>query len=225
MAKQRIFAVRCAPICLSPHCLAVRIWRKYLQTALYIVAAVVCHAPSKCGRIRVRAISKLAGRAPFEERYPFGCADPAVHRGFCRLRKNVAVQGIFKEKTEKVLRNLKVDFIWFGYMGVNDANGHLMVNKTYLSTGRKIDIYLDVVHELCHVKQHLDGRELFDPQYDYVDRPTEIEAYRYAVLEAKRLGLRNAEIRLYLKTEMMSPNALERLIENMGVPLDAPDGG
>lgn len=104
-------------------------------------------------------------------------------------------------------------------MGVSDSDGHLMVNKRYLSTGRKQDIYLDVIHELCHIKQYMEGRELFDPRYDYVDRPTEIEAYRYAVQEAKRVGLSVEEIRVYLKTEMMSTQALERLIRNMGVDL------
>jgi hypothetical protein len=138
-------------------------------------------------------------------------------RGF---EKNRAVQGIFEQETEHVLKNLKVDFIWFGYMGVSDSDGHLMVNKSYLSTGRKLDIYLDVIHELCHVRQHMEGKDLFDPRYDYVDRPTEVEAYRYAVLEAKRIGLSAEEIRLYLKTEMMSTKALERLINNMGVKLD-----
>jgi hypothetical protein len=138
---------------------------------------------------------------------------------FVGFEKNQAVQGIFGRETEVVLRNLKVDFIWFGYMGVSDDDGHLMVNKHYLSTGRKQDIYLDVIHELCHVRQHIDGRDLFDPRYDYVDRLTEIEAYRYAVLEAKRIGLGADEIREYLQTEMMSTQALEKLIKNMGVDL------
>lgn len=141
---------------------------------------------------------------------------------FKGFEKNIAVRGIFGEETEEVLKNLKIDFIWFGYMGVNDDDGHLMVNKRYLSTGRKEDIYLDVIHELCHVKQHMKGRELFDPRYDYVDRPTEIEAYRYAVQEAKRLGLSAAEIRIYLKTEMMSNQAVDRLIKNMGINLEGP---
>ena len=62
----------------------------------------------------------------------------------------------------------------------------------------------------------MDGRALFDPLYDYVDRPTEIEAYRYAVQEAKRIGLSASEFRLYLKTEMMSNAVLDILIRNMG---------
>ena len=137
-------------------------------------------------------------------------------RGF---EKNLAVLGIFGKETEAVLRNLQIDFIWFGYMGVSDDDGHLLVNKRYLSTGSKQDIYLDVIHELCHVKQHMEGRDLFDPRYDYVNRPTEIEAYRYTVQEAKRIGLIAAEIRVYLKTEMMSDEVLDTLIRNMGVDL------
>jgi hypothetical protein len=139
---------------------------------------------------------------------------------FIGFEKNRAVIGIFGKETETVLNNLKIDFVWFGYMGVSDDDGHLMVNKRYLSTGRKKDIYLDVIHELCHVKQHIEGRDLFDSSYDYVDRPTEIEAYRYAVLEAKRIGLSAGEIRVYLKTEMMSSAVLDILIRNMGVDLE-----
>ena len=139
---------------------------------------------------------------------------------FKGFEKNVAVRGIFEEKTDEVLENLKVDFIWFGYMGVDDNNGHLIVNKRYLNSGTKEDIYLDVIHELCHVKQHMEGRDLFDPRFDYVDRPTEVEAYRYAVLEAKRIGLNAADIRQYLKTEWMSNEVLDRLIRNMDVDLE-----
>ena len=108
-------------------------------------------------------------------------------------------------------------------MGVDDNDGHLMVNKSYLNSGDKTDIYLDVVHELCHVKQHLDGQELFNPRYDYVDRPTEVEAYRYTVQEAKRLGLSDERILCYLQTEWMSDEDLERLVKNIGIDLHVTD--
>ena len=106
-------------------------------------------------------------------------------------------------------------------MGVDNTDGHLMVNERYLNNGDKTDIHLDVVHELCHVKQWMDGKDLFDPNYDYVDRPTEIEAYRYTVMEAKRLGLNNSRILDYLKTEWMSTADLHKLIKNMGIELNA----
>ena len=95
-----------------------------------------------------------------------------------------------------------------------------MVNGRYFNSGNKTDIYLDVVHELCHVKQWMEGRELFDPDYDYVDRPTEVEAYRYTVQEAKRIGLSREKILLYLKTEWMSEEDLNRLVKNMNLKLE-----
>ena len=143
---------------------------------------------------------------------------------FKDFEKVAAVKGIFGEKTEEVLSNLKVEFMWFGYMGVDNTDGHLMVNERYLNSGNKTDIYLDIVHELCHVKQWMEGRELFDPNYDYVDRPTEVEAYRYTVQEAKRLGLSKNQILLYLKTEWMNEQDLKRLVKNIDVDLTSAGG-
>ena len=132
-----------------------------------------------------------------------------------------AVKGIFGEKTEEVLQHLKVELSWIGgYMYVDGSDGHLVISKNYLTNGNRTDIYLDLIHELCHVKQFLDGKELFDPRYDYVERPTEIEAYRYAVQEARRLGLSGERIYRYLKTEWMSEYDFKRLAKAVNVHLD-----
>ena len=139
-----------------------------------------------------------------------------LFKGFERVE---AVRRIFGERTEAVLGNLKVEIIFFGYMGVDDTDGHLMVNGRYLKSGVKTDIYLDVVHELCHVKQWMDGRELFDSNYEYVDRPTEVEAYRYTVQEAKRIGFSTEQILQYLKTEWMTPADLKRLVKNIDLEI------
>jgi hypothetical protein len=137
---------------------------------------------------------------------------------FKGFEKVEAVRGIFGEETGEVLRNLKIEFMGFGgYMGVDDTNGHLMVNARYLSSGNRVDIYLDVIHELCHVKQFMEGKELFDSQYEYIERPTEIEAYRYTVQEARRLGLSDKRICQYLKTEWMSDSDLKRLAKVLDV--------
>ena len=137
---------------------------------------------------------------------------------FKNFEKVDAVRGIFGEKTEKVLQNLKVDLSWFGgYMYVDSSSGHLVVSVSYLKSGDKVDIYLDLIHELCHVRQHMEGKELFDPQYSYVERPTEIEAYRYTVQEARRLGLSDARIYEYLKTEWMSDSDLKFLAKVVNV--------
>jgi hypothetical protein len=129
-----------------------------------------------------------------------------------------SVQGIFGEKTKEILSHLKVELSWIGgYMYVDGSDGHLVISRSYLNNGDKTDIYLDLIHELCHVKQFLDGRELFDPRYDYVQRPTEIEAYRYCVKEAKRLGLSEERIYLYLRTEWMSEYDLKRLAKSVNI--------
>ena len=136
---------------------------------------------------------------------------------FKGFEKVEAVKGIFGKKTEEVLGNLKVEFIFFGYMGVDGTDGHLMVNERYLSNGDKEDIYLDVIHELVHVKQLLEGKELFDSKYNYVDRPTEIEAYTYTIKEARKRGWKDERICSYLKTEWMSKEELRRLAKNINV--------
>lgn len=129
-----------------------------------------------------------------------------------------AVRRIFGEKTEEVLRNLQVEFVGFrGYMGVSEVDGHLMISAYYLKNGDLVDIYLDIIHELVHVKQFLEGKKLFDDRYEYVMRPTEIEAYRYAVEEARRLGLDDARICQYLKTEWISEKELRKLAEALSV--------
>jgi hypothetical protein len=129
-----------------------------------------------------------------------------------------AVKDIFGQETTQVLSKLRVEFTWLGGdMYVDGSDGHLVVNKSYLNTGDKTDIYLDLVHELIHVKQFMDGRELFDPKYEYVDRPTEIEAYRYTVQEARRIGLSEERICHYLKTEWMTEADLKRLMKYVNV--------
>ena len=102
-------------------------------------------------------------------------------------------------------------------MGVNDANGNLMVNTGYLREGDFTDIYLDVIHELVHVRQFMDGKELFDSCFEYIDRPTEIEAFRHTVEEARRLGLSDDRIFDYLRTEWLSDQDHKKLASRMNV--------
>jgi hypothetical protein len=137
-------------------------------------------------------------------------------KGFERVE---AVRRIFGEKTEEVLQNLKVEFFSRrrGYMGVSDEDGHLLISAHYLNHGDSIDIYLDVIHELVHVRQFMEGKKLFDDNFSYVERPTEVEAYSCAVEEARRLGLSDERIIEYLKTEWMSDKELKRLAKTLNV--------
>lgn len=136
-------------------------------------------------------------------------------RGF---KKVEAVRKIFGARTEEVLDSLKVGFTWLGgYMWVNGGDGHLMVSSRYMNEGDRVDVYLDVIHELVHVKQLMEGRELFNLDFSYTERPTEVEAYRAAVEEARRLGLSDERICRYLRTEWMSEEGFEKFARAMGV--------
>jgi len=100
---------------------------------------------------------------------------------FKGYEKAEAVRRIFGDDTEHVLGNLQVEFNQSWVIWCRRCRWHLIISSKYLNEGDKVDIHLDIVHELVHVRQFLEGKELWDSRYDYVERPTEIEAYRYAV--------------------------------------------
>lgn len=145
----------------------------------------------------------------------------AYFRGFDKVE---AVRGIFGPQTSQVLRSLKVEFFsskW-GYMGVSDEDGHLLVSAHYLRTGKPRDIYMDVIHELVHVKQFKDGRKLFPEGFEYASARTEIEAYKVCIAEGRRLGMDDRELYKYLKVEWIDEKELRRLARNVGVRAPPP---
>src|SRR5438093_13160364 len=137
-------------------------------------------------------------------------------KGFDRVE---AVRAIFGARTAQILKALKVEFFsskW-GYMGVSDEDGHLVVSAHYLQTGNRRDIYLDVVHELVHVRQFREGKQLFPEGFNYPDAPTEIEAYKVCIAEGRRLGMTDRELFKYLQVDWMDKGELRRLARNVGV--------
>jgi hypothetical protein len=135
-----------------------------------------------------------------------------------------AVRETFGNETDKVLASLQVEFFGskFGYMGVSDEDGHLLASADYLKNGKWRDIYLDVVHELVHVRQFHEGKELFDEAFEYPDRPTELEAYTHTVKEARRLGMTDDEILEYLKVTWLSDPEVKLLAKNVEVNVNVP---
>ena len=104
-----------------------------------------------------------------------------------------------------------------GYMRINDVRGSIVINAKYLKEGKELDVYLDVIHELVHIRQHHEGRELWDKNYKYTDRPTEIEAYKVAVKEARRLGFTEEQLAEYLKVEWIPEDEFRSFLRNVGV--------
>jgi len=137
-------------------------------------------------------------------------------QGFDRVP---AVAELFGPRTKQVLAGLKVEFFSarFGYMGTSDVDGHLLVSTHHLSDSDFRTVYLDVVHELCHVNQFRHHRPLFYPKLSYVDAPSEIEAYAFTVKEGRRLGMTNRQLIDYLKVEWITPQEHRRLARRMGL--------
>jgi hypothetical protein len=144
--------------------------------------------------------------------YPF----TDYFRGF---EKVPGVRALFGDKTEEILGRLKVEFYSskFGYMGVSDEDGHIMVSSYHLKTSDFAILYLDVFHELHHVKQFIDGKKIYLLEFEYVDSPVEIEAYLPTVDEARRIGFTDDQIREYLKVEWISDEQYERLLTHVGL--------
>jgi len=128
-------------------------------------------------------------------------------------------QKVFGENAKETLENLKVEFFSFrrGYMGVSEDDGHLIVSSYHLKNSDDKTLYLDVIHELVHVKQFMDGKQLFDERFEYHDRPTEIEAYQYTVEEARRIGMTDEEIMDYLRVWWMTDEDTKKLAERLGI--------
>jgi len=139
---------------------------------------------------------------------------------FRGLEDSRIIQSLFggKESASEILKNVRVRLDDSAeYMYVDDKNGTIVVSPKYLHTATLNLLYLDIVHELVHVRQYSEGRELFDSKYSYVDRPTELEAYRITLDEARRIGMTEEEIEDYLYVEWISKKEHKKLAETLGV--------
>lgn len=93
----------------------------------------------------------------------------------------------------------------------------IVVGQSHLRESPAAVLFMDIYHELCHVVQRRDGANLWEPGVAYVERWTEIEAYRFVVREARELGADEAFLREYLKVEWISPEEHRALLDQVGV--------
>jgi hypothetical protein len=103
------------------------------------------------------------------------------------------------------------------YMYVKNDDASIIIGIKHLKNSDSKILHLDIIHELVHVMQQRKGLDLYDKSFAYVDRPTEIEAYEIAVMEAKNLGMNNKEILDYLFVEWISPEEHKRLASHVGI--------
>jgi hypothetical protein len=128
-----------------------------------------------------------------------------------------AVKRIFGSRTTKTLKELTVEFTKATiYMRVNNSDGHLVINPRYFTDADTTDLYLDVIHELVHVKQFTECR-ISDQSIEYTKRPLEVEAYKVTVDEARTLGLGKNWILNYLDSDLVKNEQLEQLAAAVGI--------
>jgi len=102
-----------------------------------------------------------------------------------------------------------------GYTWVDVEAPAIVLVDRYYRSGQPLDLYLDLIHELTHLRQLAEGMSLWDERHRYENRPTEIEAYAVAVEEGLRLGMTESEIRDHLSNPWMARSAVLRLRRNI----------
>src|SRR5438552_3957135 len=85
---------------------------------------------------------------------------------FPGLDKSVAFRAIFPDGLrEEVLRDCRIDVVPEDmYMYIDDEAGNVVAGLGYLKTGGEKIVYVDVLHELTHIRQWHAGKELWDQE-------------------------------------------------------------
>lgn len=101
---------------------------------------------------------------------------------------------------------------------VSPGSDCIVIGKSHLAESSELMLFMDIFHELCHVIQRQGGANLWPPGVSYVRRWTEIEAYRFVIEEARRLGVSDDFLREYLQVEWISEDEHRQLLETLEVP-------
>jgi hypothetical protein len=146
---------------------------------------------------------------------------------FADIRTYGILPAIFadSEEIDGVMARTKVFVVDQPYeMFVDNDDASITIGLKHLRRASDEFLYLDIIHELCHVKQHLQGRNLYDRSKAYVDRETEIEAYQVTVQEARRIGLKDDAIANYLRVPWITPEDHKRLVRRLDVNESVQEG-
>ncbi len=102
-----------------------------------------------------------------------------------------------------------------GYCYVDVRIPAITLMEQYYHRGNPLDLYLDLAHELTHLRQLAEGRNIWDHSLHYVDRPTEIEGYAVAVAEGLRLGMTEEQVMQHLANPWLNDDEVMRLRRNI----------
>jgi hypothetical protein len=102
-----------------------------------------------------------------------------------------------------------------GYCYVDVNIPAIVLSETYYAQANPLDLYLDLAHELTHLRQLAEGKNLWDHSLHYVDRPTEIEGYAVAVEEGLRLGMTEEQVVKHLSNPWLNNDEVARLRKNI----------
>jgi len=101
---------------------------------------------------------------------------------------------------------------------VSPGSDCVVIGKSHLAESSELMLFMDIFHELCHVIQRHGGADLWPPGLSYVQRWTEVEAYRFVVTEARKLGVSDDFLRDYLRVEWISDEEHRQLLDRLEVP-------
>jgi hypothetical protein len=93
----------------------------------------------------------------------------------------------------------------------------IVVGLDHLRQSPAFTLFLDIFHELRHVLQRHEGAQLFGSAESYVRRPTEVDAYRFVVGEARDMGVDDEFLRDYLRVEWINDAEFLELLSAVGV--------
>jgi hypothetical protein len=93
----------------------------------------------------------------------------------------------------------------------------IVVGRDHLRESPAITLFMDIFHELRHILQRQSGAQLFPEGKSYVERPTEIDAYRFVIDEARALGVSDEFLRDYLRVEWIDEKEFLELLAAVGV--------
>ncbi len=108
-----------------------------------------------------------------------------------------------------------------GYAFVDVEVPCIVVSEWYYREGEACDLYLDLLHELTHLRQLGEGLDLWDERFDYVERPTEIEGYAVAIEEGRRLGMTDEDVIRHLSNPWMTEKDVHRLLGHVNAFLSS----